>query len=150
MCPFPAVEWLTPAILLQLSLHHVLGFERIWFYCLLPSHFLRTHGRLSVCDLLCTFLPAPLSQNPALFSLPFLLAIKQSTFLHIPFSYLADGPSMNTIYTLALHAQSRPSIPLSFPPQIEYQLFPRLHRHAELLPAKILSLFLFSFTHILL
>jgi len=75
------------------------------------------------------FLPcfhtAPLPYNPrSPSSFPFLLAVEQSTLLHIPFSYLADGPSTNAVNPLALRARSRPSIRLSFPSNPDYRTLP--------------------------
>ena len=91
-----------------------------------------------VCSCLTPYLRIPLS-----FSFPSLSS------RHTKHSFYPSRPSTNAVYALALCARSRPSIRPSFPPQIEYQSFPRLHRHAGLSPATILSLFLFSFAHTL-
>ena len=60
---------------------------------------------------LCMFLPRSFVEEiPLPFPFPFLLSHRTSTFLHLSFSYLADGPCTNAVYALISRAQSRPSI----------------------------------------
>ena len=105
-----------------------------------PHIHIAAHGFQYTPFLVC-FCLVPLSYNPrSLF--------EQSTLLHIPSSYLADGPSTNAVYALASHARSRPSIHHSFHLKLNTDQFPELHRRAGLSPATFFLSFSLSYSQI--